>query len=102
MKTIIYCASWERGEEQFNKYVEAALKEGEEHFRIQKSRRGSRLTHLPTGDVWQVVYAYDGARGHKWDFCEVDEEISLKTYREIILPSTIHPRSEIERRVTFF
>ena len=22
MKTIIYCASWERGEEQFNKYID--------------------------------------------------------------------------------
>ena len=49
-----------------------------------------------------MIYAYAGARGHKWDFCEVDEEISLKDYHEIILPSTTHPRSEIERRVTFF
>lgn len=102
MTTLIYCASWERGEEQFNKYIEAAKKEGLEHFRIEKMQRGSRLIHLPSGDIWKVVYAYTGARGLKWDFCEVDEEISLKTYHEVILPATIHPHAEIERRVTFY
>ena len=101
LKTIIYCATLERGEKRFDELVEN-IKDNS-HFKIYKSKTGSRLVHLPSGDIWQVVKVNDGARGHRWYSCEVDENISLKDYYQIILPKGIrYKENDIERRVSLF
>ena len=87
MTTIIYCDSYERGEEQFDKLM-SQLQESGVNLSITKRKRGSFATDA-NGNHWKVVYAYDGARGHKWHTCYVDEEISLRVFHTIIKPSEV-------------
>lgn len=85
MTTIIYCASWEKGEVKFDE-IAKKLQDEEKSFSIVKRKRGSTII-TADGDRYQVVYAYDGARGHKWHTCYVDEEISLRIFNTIIKPN---------------
>lgn len=86
MKAVIYCASWEKGEAKFDEIAENL--KNREGAKIIKRKRGS-FAALPNGDSWEVVYAYDGARGCKWNYCYVDDEISLRIFYDVIRYSKI-------------
>jgi hypothetical protein len=101
VNTIIYCASWERGEVKFDEIMQR-LQEGGVELDIKKNKRGSFAINRRNGNTWKVVYAFDGARANKWDYAIVDDEISLRTYQTIILPSCVHYELEPERRVSLF
>lgn len=100
-KYLIYCASWEKGEKRFDELYENVFKYLP-HKKIYKKKRGSICIDTLTNDSYKVVYAYEGARGYKWNYCEVDEEISLALFHNIILPSGRHNGEDYERRVSFF
>lgn len=101
MRYIIYCNSWEKGEEKFDEIVKQLMDSGIS-FSLVKRQRGSTVT-TADGDYYQVVYAYDGARGHKWHICYVDEEISLRIFNTIIKPSEISQfMSPIQERQVYF
>ena len=101
MTTIIYCSSYERGEEQFDKLMNQ-LQESGVNLSITKRKCGSFAKDI-NGNFWKVVSACDGARGHKWHTCYVDEEISLCVFHTIIKPSEV-PRflSPIGEREVYF
>lgn len=86
MNTIIYCASWERGEEQFDILMQELQAKAHIDLNIVKRKRGSFATDIE-GNSWRVVYAYHNARGYKWHTCYVDEEISLRVFNTIIQTS---------------
>lgn len=98
ISTIIYCLLSKRGEAQFDEIMQGLQEKGIE-LDIKKRKNGSSAINRLNGDTWRVVCANDGARGYKWDYALVDEEISLRVYKTIILPSC-KPKSE--GMVTFY
>lgn len=101
MRYIIYCASWEKGEAKFDEIVQQ-LTDAQISFSYTKKKRGSVIT-TADGDHYQVVYAYESARGYKWHVCWVDEEISLRVFNTIIKPAEISRfMSPIQERQVYF
>lgn len=100
MTTIIYCASWEKGEAKFDELINNIPQQVFNEYRIIKRKRGSQLIHSLSGCVWKVVYAYDGARGNLWDECLVDEDISIGVFNQVILPAGRH--STVGNGVNFY
>lgn len=102
MNTIIYCASYEKGEEKFDAIMSELKTKAKLNLNIVKKARGSFATDID-GNSWRVVYAFDGARGYKWHTCWVDEEISLRVFNTIIRPSEISQfMSPIQERQVYF
>ena len=101
MKISIYCASWEKGENKFDEIMQRLQEDGVE-LDIKKMKRGSFAINRRNENTWKVIYAFEGARANKWDYAIVDDEISLRVYNTIILPSCIPCEIEPERRVSLF
>ena len=103
MTTIIYCASWEKGEAKFDELINKINPYSrEECWKIVKKKRGSYAQHLSSGSCISVVYAYDGARGHKWHECYIDEDISIRILNNIIIPDGRFFKDNWEEGVTYF
>lgn len=86
MNTIIYCASYEKGEEKFDEIMNRLLEDGVD-LTITKRKYGSYAVNNFNGNTWRVILpAGSSARGYKWDYALVDEELSLYIYHMAILP----------------
>lgn len=100
MTTIIYCASWEKGEAKFDELINKISPYQE--WKVEKKKRGSYAEHLSSGSCISVVYACDGARGHKWHECYIDEDISIRILNTIIVPDGKFFDNNWEERVYYF
>ena len=105
MNTIIYCASYEKGEEKFDEIMQRLLNDGVD-LTITKRKYGSFAVNNINGNTWRVILpAGSSARGYKWDYALVDEELSLYIYHTAIIPQKVYTFDHtlpIERLVSFF
>ena len=105
MNTIIYCASYKRGEEKFDEIMNRLLKDGVD-LTITKRKYGSFAVNNFNGNTWRVILlAGNSARGYKWDYALVDEELSLRFYHTAVLPQhtpMFMQDTTPERMVSFF
>ena len=101
IRTVIYCITSQRGEEQFDKMMERLLEQGIE-LDISKRKQGSSAINRVTGDTWKVVCANDSGRGIKWDYALVDLDISIRAYQTIILPAFAPHKQFNEGMVAFY
>ena len=86
MNIIIYCASYEKGEEKFDEIMNRLLEDGVD-VTITKRKYGSFAVNNFNGNTWRVILpAGSSARGYKWDYAIVDDELSLNTYHTVVLP----------------
>jgi hypothetical protein len=105
MNTIIYCASYEKGEEKFDEIMQHLLDDGVD-LTITKRKYGSFAVNNTNGNTWRVILpAGSSARGYKWHYALVDEELSLRIYHTAVIPQkvpTFVHDFPIERLVSFF
>jgi hypothetical protein len=105
MNIIIYCASYEKGEAKFDEIMNNLLDDGID-LTITKRKHGSVAVNNSNGNTWRVILpAGSSARGYKWHYAIVDDELTLNTYRTVILPQQVSPfvhNFPIERLVSFF
>lgn len=103
INTIIYCSTWERGEEQFEKIMKNLLNNNPDVI-VHKQRKGSYAINRSMMGSWRVLCPLDNARGYKWDYALIDEELPLRTYHEVILPQRNLEADSLptEKVVSFF
>ena len=99
-KIVIYCLDRIKGnrkiEEVANKWQSIDC-----HMKLIKSYAGYRLIIPSLEQEWRVVTASDNARGIKWDWAWIDENISIQTLHELIYPSGRH-HDDYKERVSYF
>lgn len=105
MNTIIYCASYEKGEEKFDEIMNHLLEDGVD-LTITKRKYGSFAVNNYNGNTWRVILpAGSSARGYKWHYAIIDDELTLNIYHTVILPQQVSPfvhNFPLERLVSYF
>lgn len=100
MKIVVYCLDVIKGN-QYLEEIASTWYSMDCHTKLFKNGGGYRLLIPSLEQEWRVVAAADNARGIKWDWAWVDENISIKILNDIIYPSGRH-HEDYKERVSLF
>ena len=99
-KIAVYCLDRIKGNRKLEE-IASTWQSIDCHTKLIKSYVGYRLIIPSLEQEWRVVTANDSARGIKWDWAWIDENISIKTLTDIIYPSGRH-HDDYKERVSYF
>jgi hypothetical protein len=108
MTGIIYCIHYFEGMRILKEIVGDAALDGCKHTRFVASKNKT-FVEFENGDIWYILSAKNSARGHRWDYCCIDRNISQEVIEQQILPrarvyhwDSPEAKIPIGRRVSYF
>ena len=85
---VIYTTNLEKGKAQLQKIVDEKKSKGIHHDQMRKSQYGVDV-YFDDMTWWHIALNFESARGLRWVDAYIDENISIKFLREIIMPKQV-------------
>ncbi len=85
---VIYTTNLEKGKAQLQKIVDEKKAKGIHHDQIRRSQYGVDV-YFDDMTWWHIALNFESARGLRWVDAYIDEDISIKFLREIIMPKQV-------------
>ena len=85
---VIYTTNLEKGKAQLQKIVNEKKAKGIHHDQMRQSQYGVDV-YFNDMTWWHIALNFESVRGLRWVDAYIDEDISIKFLREIIMPKQI-------------
>lgn len=85
---VIYTTNLEKGKAQLQKIVDEKKTKGIHYDQMRQSLFGVDI-YFDDMTWWHIALNFESARGLKWVDAYIDEDISIKFLREIIMPKQV-------------
>lgn len=87
LKIIVYGSTRDRA---YNKLQD--LLDNMKYGKVNRVNKNSFnfTVELKNGDLYIALLAFEGAKGHKWDYAYIDHRIDKEIVNNIILPGCLH------------
>lgn len=85
---VIYTTNLEKGKMQLQKIVDEKKAKGIHYDQVRQSQYGVDV-YFDDMTWWHIALNFESARGLRWVDAYIDEDISIKFLREIIMPKQI-------------
>ena len=85
---VIYTTNFEKGKAQLQKIIDEKKAKGIHHDQIHQTQYRVDV-YFDDMTWWHIALNFESARGLRWVDAYIDEDISIKFLREIIMPKQI-------------
>lgn len=85
---VIYTTNLEKGKAQLQKIVNEKKAKGIHHDQMRQSSHGVDV-YFDDMTWWHIALNFESARGLRWVDAYIDEDISIKFLREIIMSKQV-------------